>query len=178
MSAVIKDFYIVPHHLISHAHTYEFKMPFLSVLVSVGMMTSSNGNVFRVTCPVCGEFTSHRWIPLTKASDAKLWCFFDLRLNKQLCKQSKRWWFKTPSLLLRRHYNGYHRPPNWCMGPSWPRQEGIGVPLLTPWSIPPGASLTVRHQLTHIQSVTWTSNYAHVKLLVVIPRPWITSTAV
>ena len=34
------------------------------------MMTSSNGNIFRVTGPLCGEFTSHRWIPLTKASDA------------------------------------------------------------------------------------------------------------
>ena len=22
-----------------------------------------------------GEFTGHRWIPLTKASDAELWCF-------------------------------------------------------------------------------------------------------
>ena len=29
----------------------------------------------------------HRWIPLTKASDAKLWCFFDLRLNKRLSTQ-------------------------------------------------------------------------------------------
>ena len=38
------------------------------------MMTSSNGNNFRVTGPLCGEFTSHRWIPLTKASDAELWC--------------------------------------------------------------------------------------------------------
>ena len=27
-------------------------------------MTSSNGNIFRVTGPLCGEFTGHRWIPL------------------------------------------------------------------------------------------------------------------
>ena len=39
------------------------------------MMTSSNGNIFRVTGPLCGEFTGHRLIPLTKASDAELWCF-------------------------------------------------------------------------------------------------------
>ena len=39
------------------------------------MMTSSNGNIFRATGPLCGEFTGHRWIPRTKASDAKLWCF-------------------------------------------------------------------------------------------------------
>ena len=30
---------------------------------------------FPVTGPLCGEFTGHRWIPLTKASDAELWCF-------------------------------------------------------------------------------------------------------
>ena len=38
-------------------------------------MTSSNGNIFRVTGPLCGEFTGHRWIHRTKASDAELWCF-------------------------------------------------------------------------------------------------------
>ena len=38
-------------------------------------MTSSNGNIFRVTGLLWGEFTGHRWIPLTKASDAELWCF-------------------------------------------------------------------------------------------------------
>ena len=25
--------------------------------------------------PLCGEFTGHRWIPRTKASDRELWCF-------------------------------------------------------------------------------------------------------
>ena len=30
---------------------------------------------FRVTGPLCGEFTGRRWISLTKASDAELWCF-------------------------------------------------------------------------------------------------------
>ena len=39
------------------------------------MMTSSNGNIFRVTGPLCGEFTGHRWIPRIKASDVELWCF-------------------------------------------------------------------------------------------------------
>ena len=38
------------------------------------MMASSNGNTFRVTGPLCGEFTGHLWIPLTKASDVELWC--------------------------------------------------------------------------------------------------------
>ena len=39
------------------------------------MITSSNGNIFRVTGHLCGEFTGPRWIPRTKASDAELWCF-------------------------------------------------------------------------------------------------------
>ena len=38
-------------------------------------MTSSNENIFRVTGPVCGEFTGLRWMPHTKASDAEHWCF-------------------------------------------------------------------------------------------------------
>ena len=32
-------------------------------LPAKNMMTSSNGNIFRVTGHWCGEFTSHRWIP-------------------------------------------------------------------------------------------------------------------
>ena len=39
------------------------------------MMTSSNGNIFRITGPLWREFTGDRWISLTKAIDAKLWCF-------------------------------------------------------------------------------------------------------
>ena len=39
------------------------------------MMTSSNGNIFRFTGPLCGEFTGHPWIPRTKASDSELWWF-------------------------------------------------------------------------------------------------------
>ena len=38
-------------------------------------MTSSNGNIFRVTGHLCGEFTGPQWIPRTKASDAELSCF-------------------------------------------------------------------------------------------------------
>ena len=38
-------------------------------------MTSSNGNIFRVTGHLYGEFTGHRIIPRTKVSDAEHWCF-------------------------------------------------------------------------------------------------------
>ena len=45
------------------------------------MMTSSNGNIFRVTGHLRGEFTGPRH---TEASDAELDVFFGLRLNKLL----------------------------------------------------------------------------------------------
>ena len=48
------------------------------------MMTSSNGNSFRVTGYLCGEFTGPWWIPRTKASDAGLWCFFDWINNREV----------------------------------------------------------------------------------------------
>ena len=37
--------------------------------------SSSNGDILRVTGPLWGETTGHGSIPLTKASDAELWCF-------------------------------------------------------------------------------------------------------
>ena len=39
------------------------------------MMTSSNGNIFHVTGPLCGEFTGHLWISLTEAGGAEPWYF-------------------------------------------------------------------------------------------------------
>ena len=50
--------------------------------------------------PVTGEFPSQR--PVAHSVDV----FFDLRLNKGLNKQSRRWWFETPSRSLWRHSNG------------------------------------------------------------------------
>ena len=67
------------------------------------MMTSSNETIFRVTGPLCGEFTGPWWIPRTKASDADV--FFDLRLNKRLSKQWRGWWFETLSRPIWRHRN-------------------------------------------------------------------------
>ena len=85
-------------------HHFDFVMPEVS-----NMITSSNGNTFRVTGHLCGEFTGPRWIPLTKASDAELWCFLDLRLNKRLSKQPWGWWFETLSRPLWRHRTGLSR---------------------------------------------------------------------
>ena len=58
-----------------------------------------------LTGPLWGESTGHRWISLTKASDAELWHFLDPRLKKKngwANKQDPRW-FETPSRPLYRH---------------------------------------------------------------------------
>ena len=69
------------------------------------MMTSSNGNIFRVTGHLCGEFTGQREIPRTKAIDAELWCFILSTPECRLREQSWGWWFETPLRPLRRHCN-------------------------------------------------------------------------
>ena len=50
------------------------------------MMASSNGNIFHVTSPLWGESTGHRWIHLTKASDAELRYFLS-SAPKQMVEQ-------------------------------------------------------------------------------------------
>ena len=76
------------------------------------MMTPSNGNIFHVTSHVCGEFTGHRWIAHTKASDVEFDVFFDLRLNKRFSKQRWNWWFETPSRPFWRHSYVQGRTPS------------------------------------------------------------------
>ena len=46
-------------------------------------MTSSNGRIFRVTCHLCGEFTGHQWIPLSKPVTRSFDVFFNVRLKAQ-----------------------------------------------------------------------------------------------
>ena len=74
------------------------------------MMTSSNRNIFRVTGPLCGEFTGHRRIPITKASGVlmELWCFLWFVPEVRLSKQSRRRWLETSSRSLRLHCDAYH----------------------------------------------------------------------
>ena len=73
------------------------------------MMTSSNGNIFRVTGHLCGEFTGDRWIPAQRPVMRRSDVFVDLRLNERFSKQSWGWWFETPSRPLWRHSNvGIH----------------------------------------------------------------------
>ena len=71
-------------------------------------MTLSNGNIFRVTGPLLGEFTGHWWILLTKASDAELWCFL-WSTPEKIIKQSRRRWFETPLHLIWRRCSAKKR---------------------------------------------------------------------
>ena len=68
-------------------------------------MTSSNGNIFRVTGPLCGEFTGPGEFPTQRPATRSFDVFFDLRLNRQLSKQPWDWWFETPSWSLWRQCN-------------------------------------------------------------------------
>ena len=70
------------------------------------MMTSSNGNIFRVTGHLCGEFTGPGEFPAQRPVTRSFDVFFDLRLNKRLSKQPWGWWFETPSWSLWRHRYG------------------------------------------------------------------------
>ena len=134
----------------------------LVIMLASTMMTSSNGNILRVTGLLFGEFTGHRWVPFTKASDAEFWCFFFyLRLNKRLCKQSRRRWFETPLRSLWRHCN------DW---PCYNRTTRYGIGLLTclycekslncwrhrngkfNWTLPLIRSVIHPHQLIQISS--------------------------
>ena len=69
------------------------------------MMTSSNGNIFRVTGPLCGEFTGPGEFPAQRPVTQSFDVFFHLRLNKRLSKQPWDWWFETPGWSLWRHRN-------------------------------------------------------------------------
>ena len=71
--------------------------------IPLTVMTSSNGNIFRVTGLWWGESTgglpSQR--PVTRSFDV----FFDLHLKKRLNKQSRHRWFETPLHSFWRHRN-------------------------------------------------------------------------
>ena len=47
----------------------------------LNMMTLSNGNIFRVTGPLCGEFTGPGEFPTQRPVTRSFDVFFDLRLN-------------------------------------------------------------------------------------------------
>ena len=86
---------------IRYNHISHYGHPKLTVSVTnEPMMTSLNGNIFRVTGHLCGEFTGPRWLPCTKASDAELFCFL-------WCAWINRWVNYGKVGDLRRHRTHY-----------------------------------------------------------------------
>ena len=65
-------------------------------------MTSSNGNIFRLTGLLCGDLTGPGEFPAHKPVTRNFDVFFDLRPNKRLSKQPWGRWFETTSWSLRR----------------------------------------------------------------------------
>ena len=82
---------------------------------SLYMMTSSNGNIFRVTGPLCGEFTGPGEFPTQRPVTRSFDVLFDLRLNKRLSKQPWGWWFETPARSLWRQRNEVLHPFWWIL---------------------------------------------------------------
>ena len=90
-------------------NTFEFPVSYCRshhYKIGSNMMTSSNGNIFRVTGHLCGEFTGPGEIPTQRPVTRSFDVYFDLRLNKRLHKQPWGWWFETPSWSLWRQCNG------------------------------------------------------------------------
>ena len=82
------------------------------------LMSLSNGNISRVTGPLCGEFTGPGEYPTQRPVTRSFVVFFDLRLNKQLSKQPWGWWFDTPSVSLWHQCNDL---PTLRPSSNWPR---------------------------------------------------------
>ena len=105
-----------PHrHLLigeyEHKHNREetsglFTSPYFWIIVwLMTMMTSSNGNIFRVTGHLCGELSGPGEFPTQRPVKRSFDVFFDLRLNNWLSKQSWGWWFEMLSCPLWSHRN-------------------------------------------------------------------------
>ena len=60
------------------------------------MVTSSNGNTFRITGLLWGESIPYRWIPFTRPVTRSIEIYFVLRLNKRMRKESRHRWIETP----------------------------------------------------------------------------------
>ena len=117
----VKYCFMLQSHLQAWSDLKRCNSFFCHVLVWVLYLYHIHDNVikwkhFRVTGLLWGEFTGHRWIPHTKASDTELWpVFFDMHQNQQLRKQ----WIRR---CLRRHRTYYDvivmgivLPPCNCM---------------------------------------------------------------
>ena len=87
-------------------HRYISSCNFTVYAPNFVMMTSSNGNISRVTGHLCGNSPVPGEFPAQRAMTRSFDVFFDLCPNKSLSKQSWGWWFETPSHPLWRYCSG------------------------------------------------------------------------
>ena len=66
------DWYEVLHSVCTPDQTY---LSLIRFFAAGWTDQQPRGNIFRVTGPLCGEFTGQRRIPRAEASDAEHWCF-------------------------------------------------------------------------------------------------------
>ena len=78
------------------------KTPYNFACWRLYVMTSSNGDIFRVTGPLCGEFTGQRWIPLTGKGQWRGDLMFSL-----ICAWTNGWVNNGNAGDLRRHRAHY-----------------------------------------------------------------------
>ena len=92
---------------------------------AIFIMTSSNGNIFRVTGPLWGESTGHRWFP----SHTPVTRRFDVSFDARLSKGSISRWFEMPWLSLWRHSVWWVQVMVRCASKSlqWRHNEHNGV---------------------------------------------------
>ena len=65
-----------------------FNNPFLWSIPNIPRDDVIKWKHFPRYSPLCGEFTGNWWIPLTKASDAELWCFLCFASEQRLRKRA------------------------------------------------------------------------------------------
>ena len=115
------------------------------------MMRSWNENIFRVTVPLCGEFTSHGYFPAQRPVTRRFDIFSDLGPNKRLSKQSGGCWFEKSLRPLWRHSNvsfqwvSHHTP---CVASS------VSASHYTSRNIDSGNDFGMKHVYTQKQTQT------------------------
>ena len=114
-------------------------------------MTSSNGNSFRATGPLCGEFTSPRWINPQRPVTQSFHVFFDLRLNKRLSKQSWGWWFETSPRPLWRHCSDYRLYTETEMSSFWWNFHHWLHWKLSKWQLPVQPMIKISSKWRHFR---------------------------
>ena len=125
-------------------------------------MTSPNENFFRVTGPLCGEFTAYRRIPsVTRSFDV----FFDLHLNKRDAGDLRRHrahYDVTVSKALRTA-KGRHRWHHSVLakGIIFTTKTTLNVPLyiLTEWNIYDNLSMVYTSGLRYTCKMEWSTAF-------------------